>query len=204
MFYHEFGAIMMRAPVIGLEFTRYLPLALVPFVLLQVWSCCPDPNPNPDSTQNLTISSSLQHAQHTKPCPSERNLVATQLEYWLLARLAPVIARARLAHECCMCYMQVFNVFNRVLGFFIRSKRIDFDDDWEEKSELAGNGARLLRCAVLRPRALLPEASTVGRIRALAPAALTAVVSTTHGSELPMSHSGTGQQWLTPGRSVGQ
>ena len=40
MFYHEFGAIMMRAPVIGLEFTRYLPLALVPFVLLQVrfWS----------------------------------------------------------------------------------------------------------------------------------------------------------------------
>jgi hypothetical protein len=42
---------------------------------------------------------------------------------------------------------QVFNVFNRVLGFFIRSKRIDFDDDWEEKSELAGNGARLLRCA---------------------------------------------------------
>ncbi len=38
MFYHEFGAIMMRAPVIGLEFTRYLPLALVPFVLLQV--CC--------------------------------------------------------------------------------------------------------------------------------------------------------------------
>jgi len=38
VFYHEFGAIMMRAPVIGLEFTRYLPLALVPFVLLQV--CC--------------------------------------------------------------------------------------------------------------------------------------------------------------------
>ena len=36
-------------------------------------------------------------------------------------------------------------MFNRVLGFFIRSKRIDFDDDWEEKSELAGNGARLLR-----------------------------------------------------------
>ena len=36
VFYHEFGEIMMRAPVIGLEFTRYLPLALVPFVLLQV------------------------------------------------------------------------------------------------------------------------------------------------------------------------
>ena len=36
VFYREFGEIMMRAPVIGLEFTRYLPLALVPFVLLQV------------------------------------------------------------------------------------------------------------------------------------------------------------------------
>ena len=40
VFYHEFGEIMMRAPVIGLEFTRYLPLALVPFVLLQVHSRC--------------------------------------------------------------------------------------------------------------------------------------------------------------------
>lgn len=38
VFYQEFGEIMMRAPVIGLEFTRYLPVALVPFVLLQV---CP-------------------------------------------------------------------------------------------------------------------------------------------------------------------
>lgn len=36
VFYQEFGEIMMRAPVIGLEFTRYLPIALVPFVLLQV------------------------------------------------------------------------------------------------------------------------------------------------------------------------
>ena len=42
VFYHEFGEIMMRAPVIGLEFTRYLPLALVPFVLLQARSTlCP-------------------------------------------------------------------------------------------------------------------------------------------------------------------
>ena len=41
--------------------------------------------------------------------------------------------------------LQVFNVFNRVLGFFARSSRIEFDDDWEEKSELAGNGLRLLR-----------------------------------------------------------
>ena len=36
VFYQDFGEIMMRAPVIGLEFTRYLPVALVPFVLLQV------------------------------------------------------------------------------------------------------------------------------------------------------------------------
>ena len=54
----------------------------------------------------------------------------------------------------CMAPTQVFNVFNRVLGFFIRSKRIDFDDDWEEKSELAGNGARLLRCAASCPQTL--------------------------------------------------
>lgn len=40
MFYQDFGEIMMNAPVIGLEFTRYLPVALVPFVLLQVRPLC--------------------------------------------------------------------------------------------------------------------------------------------------------------------
>ena len=39
-------------------------------------------------------------------------------------------------------------MFNRVLGFFFRSSRIEFDDDWEEKSELAANGLALLRCSL--------------------------------------------------------
>ena len=47
--------------------------------------------------------------------------------------------------DVCCPALQVFNVFNRVLGFFFRSSRIEFDDDWEEKSELAANGLRLLR-----------------------------------------------------------
>ena len=50
--------------------------------------------------------------------------------------------------------LQVFNVFNRVIGFFARSSRIEFDDDWEEKSELASNGLRLLTCAT--PAAPVP------------------------------------------------
>lgn len=43
VFYREFGAIMMEAPVIGLEFTRYLPVVIVPYALLQ--ACAPPLNP---------------------------------------------------------------------------------------------------------------------------------------------------------------
>ena len=42
VFYREFGAIMMEAPVIGLEFTRYLPVVIVPYALLQ--ACAPPLN----------------------------------------------------------------------------------------------------------------------------------------------------------------
>ena len=34
VFYHEFGELMMRQPVIGFEFTTYAPLVLVPYVIL--------------------------------------------------------------------------------------------------------------------------------------------------------------------------
>jgi hypothetical protein len=36
VFYDEFGRIMMNAPVVGLDFTRYLPVIIVPYALLQV------------------------------------------------------------------------------------------------------------------------------------------------------------------------
>ncbi len=35
VFYTEFGHIMWSAPVVGLEFTRYLPIVIVPYALLQ-------------------------------------------------------------------------------------------------------------------------------------------------------------------------
>ena len=34
VFYHEFGELMMRQPVIGFSFTTYAPLVLVPYVIL--------------------------------------------------------------------------------------------------------------------------------------------------------------------------
>ena len=46
VFYREFGAIMMEAPVIGLEFTRYLPVVIVPYALLQARACSSQP-PSP-------------------------------------------------------------------------------------------------------------------------------------------------------------
>lgn len=36
VFYDEFGRIMMNAPIVGLDFTRYLPVIIVPYALLQV------------------------------------------------------------------------------------------------------------------------------------------------------------------------
>lgn len=33
-FYAEFGELMMRQPVIGLDFQSYLPIAIVPYMLL--------------------------------------------------------------------------------------------------------------------------------------------------------------------------
>lgn len=41
MFYDEFGRIMMNAPVVGLDFTRYLPVIIVPYALLQVGGPAP-------------------------------------------------------------------------------------------------------------------------------------------------------------------
>ncbi len=42
---------------------------------------------------------------------------------------------------------QVFGVFNSLLGAVVKNSRIEFDDDWEEKSNVAATGSRLLRCA---------------------------------------------------------
>ncbi len=100
-----------------------------------------------------------------------------------------------------MWAMQVFNVFNRVLGFFIRSKRIDFDDDWEERSELAGNGARLLRCAMSCPRTSLLQAPTMGQTCGLAPPSIIAVLNTISSSELPFNFQHRAA-WRPRGRSI--
>ena len=37
-FYAEFGELMMRQPVIGLDFQSYLPIAIVPYMLLLVFN----------------------------------------------------------------------------------------------------------------------------------------------------------------------
>jgi len=37
-FYAEFGELMMRQPVIGLDFQSYLPTAIVPYMLLLVFN----------------------------------------------------------------------------------------------------------------------------------------------------------------------
>jgi hypothetical protein len=34
VFYQEFGVLMMHQPLIGWDFTTYLPIALVPYILL--------------------------------------------------------------------------------------------------------------------------------------------------------------------------
>lgn len=38
MFYEEFGVLMMRQPLIGWDFTTYLPAALVPYMLMLVFN----------------------------------------------------------------------------------------------------------------------------------------------------------------------
>ena len=47
---------------------------------------------------------------------------------------------------------QVFGVFNSLLGAVVKNSRIEFDDDWEEKSNVAATGSRLLRCPLPPPR----------------------------------------------------
>ncbi|KAK9804797.1 hypothetical protein WJX72_005995 [[Myrmecia] bisecta] len=74
VFYSEFGQLMMRQPVIGLDFTTYAPIAIVPYMLL------------------------------------------------LLT-----------------------NFFNSFASCLTRSKRLEFEDDWETKSSAAASGVRLLR-----------------------------------------------------------
>ena len=44
-----------------------------------------------------------------------------------------------------MLSLQVFGVFNNVLGAVVPNSRIEFDDDWEEKSDIAATGSRMLR-----------------------------------------------------------
>jgi hypothetical protein len=39
----------------------------------------------------------------------------------------------------------VFGVFNNVLGAVVPNSRIEFDDGWEEKSDIAATGSRMLR-----------------------------------------------------------
>ena len=38
IFYEEFGVLMMHQPLIGWDFTTYLPAALVPYILLLVFN----------------------------------------------------------------------------------------------------------------------------------------------------------------------
>lgn len=38
VFYQEFGVLMMHQPLIGWDFTTYLPVALVPYMLLLVFN----------------------------------------------------------------------------------------------------------------------------------------------------------------------
>ena len=49
-FYAEFGELMMRQPVIGLDFQSYLPIAILPYMLLLAFnvfnrSACRLPRP---------------------------------------------------------------------------------------------------------------------------------------------------------------
>jgi hypothetical protein len=46
----------------------------------------------------------------------------------------------------------VFGVFNSVLGAVVPNSRIEFDDDWEEKSDIAATGSRMLRCVAAQHR----------------------------------------------------
>ena len=53
------------------------------------------------------------------------------------------------AHPCHVVFrflLQVFGVFNTLLGAVVKNSRIEFDDDWEEKSDIAATGKRLLQC----------------------------------------------------------
>mmetsp|Transcript_8614 Transcript_8614/g.25881 ORF Transcript_8614/g.25881 Transcript_8614/m.25881 type:complete len:758 (+) Transcript_8614:498-2771(+) len=117
VFYREFGAIMMKAPVIGLEFTRYLPVVIVPYALLQV-----------------------------------------------------------------------FGVFNSLLGAVVKNSRIEFDDDWEEKSNVAATGSRLLRQEAANHAAGQPLGATI-RVDA----------GGEGGSVLGTGRQGSTSKWWRPG-----
>lgn len=55
----------------------------------------------------------------------------------------------------------VFNVFNRVAGFFDRSQKLTFDEDWDVTSTYAATGQTMLRIEVENRDADLPLGLTV-------------------------------------------
>ncbi|GMH42927.1 hypothetical protein BSKO_10849 [Bryopsis sp. KO-2023] len=55
----------------------------------------------------------------------------------------------------------VFNVFNRVAGFFDRSQKLSFDEDWDVTSTYAATGQTMLRIEVENRDADLPLGLTV-------------------------------------------
>jgi hypothetical protein len=117
VFYDEFGRIMMNAPVVGLDFTRYLPVIIVPYALLQVRGRAPESLPSPHECTVLLPFPVLWHGSElSSTCPS-----------------------------IVLMWLQVFGVFNNVLGAVVPNSRIEFDDDWEEKSDIAATGSRMLR-----------------------------------------------------------
>lgn len=63
----------------------------------------------------------------------------------LLGSLGATCVFCLIALNTKICRLQVFGVFNTLLGSVVPNSRIEFDDDWEEKSDIAATGSRLLR-----------------------------------------------------------
>lgn len=56
-------------------------------------------------------------------------------------------------------------MFNSLLGAVVKNSVIEFDDDWEEKSNIAATGSRLLRCDHLGVLSSLPTDLHVAYVR---------------------------------------
>jgi len=112
VFYDEFGALMMRQPLLGVGFTTYAPLALLPYMVRtrgwQLAQCVQARCVGPACAQARGDTSTASRAS----CAPDRRPGAQALLLWVGA-------------------------FNRLAGVFVRRGGSVWEDDYEVRSPAA-------------------------------------------------------------------